>query len=127
MRFTRAWLFSVALMVAAASVLSADYRELDSLSKNIASRVTPHLPVKSGNTTLFAVNQSSGVLVYEHTLDVVYPPENELMIKDWLGAQSHRSACSVNELAAFVRKGGGLHYRFFYNTALLHSVRIDRC
>jgi hypothetical protein len=127
MKFKKAWLLPVVLTVAAASVFAADSRELDSLAKSLANRVKPYLPLKSGNTTLFEVNQSTGVLVYEHTLDIAYPPENELMIKDWLRAQSYRSACSVQELAAFVRKGGNLHYRFFYNSALLHSVRIDGC
>lgn len=127
MRLTRAWLLPLALMLAAASASAADFRELNLLASSLANRVKPHLPLKSGNTTLFEVNQSSGVLVYEHTLDVAYPPENEPMIKDWLRAQSYRSACSVQELATFVRKGGGLHYRFFYNAELLQVVRIDRC
>jgi hypothetical protein len=117
----------MALMLAATSASAADFRELNLLASGLANRVKPHLPLKSGNTTLFEVNQSSGVLVYEHTLDVAYPPENESMIKDWLRAQSYRSACSVQELATFVRKGGYLHYRFFYNSSLLHSVRIDGC
>jgi hypothetical protein len=117
----------MALMLAATSASAADFRELNLLASSLANRVKPHLPLKSGNTSLFEVNQSSGVLVYEHTLDVTYPPENEPMIKDWLRAQSYRSACSVQELAAFVRKGGHLHYRFFYNSSLLHSVRIDVC
>jgi hypothetical protein len=127
MKFTKTWLLPVVLTIASGSVFAADYRELDSLAKSLASRVKPHLPLRSGSTTLFEVNQSSGVLVYEHTLDVAYPTENELMIKDWLRGQSYRSACSIQDLASFVRKGGNLFYRFFYNSALLHSVRIDGC
>jgi len=114
-------------MLAATLVSAADFRELNLLASSLANRVKPHLPLKSGNTTLFEVNQSSGVLVYEHTLDVAYPPENEPMIKDWLRGQSYRSACSVQELVTFVRSGGSLHYRFFHNNLLLYAVKIERC
>lgn len=111
----------------AITAFADNYKGVDSQAKNIASRVRPHLPLMSGGLTLIEVNESSGTLVYEHTLDVAYPPENEQMIKDWLRGQSYKSACSVRDLVVFIRSGGALYYRFFYNTALLHSVKIERC
>jgi hypothetical protein len=112
----------------AISAFADNYNGVDYQAKNIASRVRPHLPLKSGESLTFVgVNESSGVLVYEHTLDVFYPPENEQMIKDWLRGQSYKSACSVRDLVVFIRSGGALYYRFFYSAELLHTVKIERC
>lgn len=101
---------------------------LESYAQNIVDRMQPHLPMKSGGSmTLVAVNQNSGILVYDHTFDVVFPPENTAMIIDWVTAQSYKSSCSIPDLVKFVRSGGALYYRFFYNNSVLASIKIERC
>ena len=101
---------------------------LQNYAQNIVNRMRPYLPVKSGRSfTLVAVSQNSGVLVYDHTLDIFFPMENKGMIVDWIIAQSYKSSCSVPDLANFVRNGGSLYYRFFYNNSVLASFKIERC
>lgn len=115
------------------SALGAAYSQtnvnyLESYAQNITNRMRPHLPLKSGGSfTLFAVNQSNGVLVYDHTFDVVFPPENTSMVIDVLIGQSYKSACSVPDLASFTKSGGALYFRFFYNNSVLTSIKIERC
>jgi len=101
---------------------------LENQAKDISKRIKPHLPMKSsGSLTLISVNQSSGLLVYEHTLDVFFPPENKPLMLDWLRGQTYKSACSVPDLINFVDRGGSLYYRFFYSNEVLINVKVERC
>ena len=117
----------VVIMLITQSQLSFGYLAADGLARSITNKIKPHLPLKSGITTLVDVNYSGGVLVYEHTLDVDFPPENKSMVVDWLRGQAHKSACSVSDLRSFIQNGGSLHYRFFYNSYLLTSIKVERC
>lgn len=102
--------------------------DLASQARYIAQRVRPALPIKSNrDLTLVRVDQSGGLLVYNHTVDTSVPPENYPILADWLRGQSYRSACSVSELVRFVNGGGALHYRFFINGSLINSTKIEGC
>jgi len=126
LKFSLSFLSSISFF--AIPTFAQNLRDIDSQANNIIKKIKPILPIKSGGSfTLVGINSSSGVLVYEHTLDVGYPRENEQMIKDWLRGQSYKSACSVPDLVVFIRSGGALYYRFFYNGVLLNSVKIERC
>lgn len=115
------------VMLITQSQLSFGYGVADDIARNITNKIKPRLPLKSGSTTLVDVNHGGGVLVYEHTLDVDFPPENKLIVIDWLRGQAHKSACSVNDLRSFIQNGGALHYRFFYQSYVLTSIKVERC
>lgn len=102
--------------------------DLERQAKSIVSRMGTVVPIKSGrDMTLISVEQAGIVVLYNHTVDAIVPPENFELLADWLRGQSNKSACSIEDLIRFVRSGGALHYRFYSNGLLINSVKIERC
>ena len=102
--------------------------DLERQARGIVSRMGTVVPIKSGrDMTLISVEQAGIMVLYNHTIDASVPPENFVLLADWLRGQSNKSACSVEDLVRFVRSGGALHYRFYSNGMLISSVKIDRC
>jgi len=102
-------------------------KQLTTLAEAFVKRLTPLLPIKSGDMTLFAINQTGSILIYEHTVDVYIPPEYRSFMNDWLRGQAYRSACSVPVVVSFIKDGGNIYYRFFYNNQVLTIVKVEGC